>query len=60
VWLRVSRIKCYTRCYAGIYARSCATCTSQLPPGSCDPPVSDPRPMGGAIDAQVPNVACAQ
>jgi len=42
--LGASRIKCYTRCYAGIYARSCATCTSgQLPPGSCNPPVSDPR-----------------
>jgi hypothetical protein len=42
--LGAARIKCYTRCFAGIYARSCATCkTGQLPVGSCNPPVSDLR-----------------
>ncbi len=100
--LGASRIRCYTRCYAGIYARSCPTCTTgQLPAGSCRPPASDPGTaaciarseaqakavidascsavgatpacyvsngfdtgaawasfMGGAIDGQVPNVAC--
>jgi hypothetical protein len=39
-----ARIRCYSRCFAGIHARSCPTCTSgQLPVGVCDPPVSDPR-----------------
>jgi hypothetical protein len=42
--LGVARIKCYTRCFAGIYARSCPTCTTgQIAPGSCTPPASDPR-----------------
>ena len=42
--LGAARIKCYTRCFAGIYARSCASCkTGQLPVGSCNPPVSDLR-----------------
>lgn len=102
VKLGASRIRCYTRCFAGIFARSCPTCTTgQLPAGSCDPPVSDPGTatciakaeatakavidascsaaganpacyvangldtgaawvslFGGAIDGQVPNVAC--
>jgi hypothetical protein len=41
--LGAARIRCYTRCFAGIYARSCPTCTTgQLPVGSCNPPVSDP------------------
>jgi hypothetical protein len=44
VRLGASRIKFFTRCYAGIYARSCAMrTTGQLPPGGCDPPVSDLR-----------------
>lgn len=44
VKLGVSRIRCYTRGFSGIFARSCPTCTTgQLPAGSCDPPVSDPR-----------------
>jgi hypothetical protein len=102
VKLGASRIRCYTRCFSGIFARSCPTCTTgQLPAGSCEPPVSDPRTaaciaraeatatavidascgavgatpacyvangidtgaawvsfFGGAIDGQVPNVAC--
>lgn len=42
--LGASRIRCYSRCFAGIYARSCPTCTTgQLPVGSCNPPASDPR-----------------
>ena len=42
VKLGAARIRCYTRCYAGIYARSCPTCTTgQLPEGSCDPPAID-------------------
>jgi hypothetical protein len=44
VKLGASRIRCYTRCFAGIFARSCPTCTTgQLPAGSCDPPASDAR-----------------
>ena len=43
VKLGASRIRCYTRCFSGIFARSCPSCTTgQLPPGSCDPPASDP------------------
>jgi hypothetical protein len=42
--LGAARIKCYTRCFAGIYARSCPSCkTGQLPVGSCNVPVSDLR-----------------
>ena len=42
--LGAARIRCYTRCFNGIYARSCPTCTTgQIPVGSCNPPVSDPR-----------------
>jgi hypothetical protein len=42
VKLGASRIRCYTRCFSGIFARSCPTCTTgQLPAGSCNPPVSD-------------------
>ena len=41
--LGVGRIRCYTRCFAGIYARTCPTCTTgQLAAGSCTPPASDP------------------
>jgi hypothetical protein len=39
-----ARIRCYARCFASVYARSCPTCTTgQQPVGVCNPPVSDPR-----------------